>query len=115
MEVIKKFVNEVEREYSSVKIGYKFDADESEYEIWYYGDESIVESYEFQDFMGSTLYEILHKEKVYNTYFNHLTASEYEKMKSKKPKLNMSRLINKVKGKVPKDHKRAVFQLSKKI
>ena len=69
MEVIKKFVNEVEREYSSVKIGYKFDADES----------------------------------------------EYEKMKSKKPKLNMSRLINKVKGKVPKDHKRSVFQLSKKI
>ena len=36
MEVIKKFVNEVEREYSSIKIGYKFDADESEYEIWYY-------------------------------------------------------------------------------
>lgn len=64
--------------------------------------------------MGSKLYEILHKEKVYNTYFNHLTASEYEKMKSKKPKLNMSRLINKVKGKVPKDHKRAVFQLSKR-
>ena len=115
MEIIKKFVNEVEREYSSIKIGYRFDADESEYEIWYYGDESIVESYEFQDFMGSKLYEILHKEKVYNTYFNHLTARESEQLTTQKPKLHVSRLINRVKGKLQKDHKRAVKQKKKKI
>ena len=51
MEIIKKFVNEVEREYSSIKIGYRFDADESEYEIWYYGDESIVESISFAEIL----------------------------------------------------------------